>query len=80
MVINISQQVSDTGFYQTKEWRACRNGYYNHMHGLCERCGSPGNIAHHTIYLTLANYTDPNISLNWDYLGLLCGDCDNKEA
>ena len=74
-----NQQVRDTGFYQSKEWRKCRDGYFQYKHGLCERCEKPGKIVHHKKHLTLSNYKDPNISLNWDYLELLCGDCHNKE-
>lgn len=74
-----NQQVRDTGFYQTKAWRDCRNGYYKHKHGLCERCSAPGKIVHHKVYITLDNLNDPSITLNWDNLELLCADCHNKE-
>ena len=36
-------------------------------------------IVHHKVYLTDSNFTDPNISLNWDNLEYLCITCHNKE-
>lgn len=75
----MNQLVRDTGFYQSTAWRKCRDAYFKHMHGLCERCMAPGKIVHHKIYLTLENYNDPDIALNWDNLELLCVDCHNRE-
>lgn len=66
-------------FYKSKTWRECRDAYYVSKHGLCERCGNPGKIVHHKIYLTPENINDPNISLNWDNLELLCPQCHNIE-
>ncbi|TCT23381.1 HNH endonuclease [Melghiribacillus thermohalophilus] len=66
-------------FYKSKAWRQCRDAYYVAKHGLCERCSSPGKIVHHRIYLTPENINDPDISLNWNNLELLCQDCHNKE-
>ena len=66
-------------FYRSKAWRDCRNAFFVYKHGLCERCGAPGKIVHHKIYLTPENINDPNVSLNWDHLELLCQDCHNKE-
>ena len=36
-------------------------------------------IVHHKIALTPENINDPNITLNWENLELLCQDCHNKE-
>lgn len=74
-----NQQVRDTGFYHSKAWRKCRDAYFRYKYGLCERCGGPGKIVHHKKYLTPVNVNDPDVSLNWDNLELLCQDCHNKE-
>ena len=71
-------------FYNSKEWQACREAYIASKQGLCERCLaegriSPGEIVHHKIYLTPKNISDPDITLNFDNLELLCQDCHNKE-
>lgn len=66
-------------FYKSKAWRNCRDAYFISKHGLCERCGRPGLIVHHRIYLTPQNINDPNATLSWDNLELLCQDCHNKE-
>ena len=66
-------------FYRSKAWRDCRNAFFVYKHGLCERCGAPGKIVHHKIYLTPENVNDPDVSLNWEHLELLCQDCHNKE-
>jgi 5-methylcytosine-specific restriction endonuclease McrA len=66
-------------FYRSKAWRTVRHAYFIKKHGLCERCGSPGEIVHHKIYLTPYNINNPSISLNEKYLELLCKDCHNKE-
>ena len=66
-------------FYRSKAWRTTRQAYFNKKFGICERCGSPGDIVHHKIYLTPTNINDINISLNMDNLELLCQDCHNKE-
>ena len=51
---------------------------------LCERCAAegklvPAKVAHHKIYLTRQNISDPSISLSWDNLEALCQGCHNKE-
>ena len=66
-------------FYNSKEWKKCREAYKQSVYGLCERCGSPGGEVHHKIYLTPENINDPNITLNWDNLELLCASCHSKE-
>jgi len=66
-------------FYKSKAWQDCREAFFIFRHGLCERCGGPGKIVHHKIYLTPQNINDPNISLNWDNLELVCQDCHNEE-
>ncbi len=66
-------------FYKSKAWQNCRDAFFIFKHGLCERCGRPGKIVHHKIYLTPENINDPNVSLNWDNLELTCQDCHNNE-
>ena len=66
-------------FYKSQAWRRCRNAYFISKYGLCERCGGPGKIVHHTIWLTPDNIHDPDVSLNWDNLELLCQTCHNQE-
>lgn len=67
-------------FYKTKLWQDCRRSYIKKVGGLCERCLAKGIIrhgdtVHHIVYLTPANMTDPEITLNHDNLQLLCRDC-----
>ncbi|OYD06095.1 HNH endonuclease [Paludifilum halophilum] len=66
-------------FYKSKAWRDCRDAYFVSRHGLCERCSRPGKIVHHKIYLTPDNIDNPDVSLNWENLELLCQDCHNNE-
>lgn len=73
----------DNGFYQSKEWKKCRESYYKKVGGLCERCLAigivkAGVIVHHKIELTLENYTDPSIALSFDNLMLLCRPCHEQ--
>lgn len=66
-------------FYLSKAWRKCRKSFYISKNGLCERCGKPGLIVHHKTKLTPQNINDPEITLSWSNLELLCQDCHNKE-
>ena len=66
-------------FYSSKEWKDCRNAYYNINHGVCERCGGIGKVVHHKIYITPRNIHKLEIVLCFDNLELLCQDCHNKE-
>ena len=66
-------------FYKGKEWIKLRNAYFASQYGICERCSEPGLIVHHKIYLTPKNIGNPEVSLNWDLLELLCLECHNKE-
>lgn len=62
-------------FYRSKEWKKCREAYYNSQSGICELCGKPGDEVHHKTFITPANIHDSNITLNWDNLQLLCKSC-----
>ena len=66
-------------FYKSKLWQRVRRAYFINQHGLCERCGKPGDIVHHKENITTANIYDPNITINFDNLELVCQDCHNKE-
>jgi 5-methylcytosine-specific restriction endonuclease McrA len=66
-------------FYGSKAWRDCRNAFFVYRHGLCNRCGGAGKIVHHKIVLNPFNINDPDVSLNFTNLELLCQDCHNKE-
>jgi len=66
-------------FYKSKVWERTREAYIAYRHGLCERCGAGGKVVHHKIKLTPQNINDPNVTLNWDNLELLCQECHNRE-
>lgn len=66
-------------FYQTTAWKKCRESYISSVYGLCERCGEPGSIVHHKIYINSKNINDPNITLNHDNLEYLCINDHNTE-
>lgn len=66
-------------FYASVAWKKCRDGYFKFKYGLCERCSNLGKIVHHKIVLTQANIDNPDITLNWDNLELVCKDCHNRE-
>ena len=67
-------------FYSTTTWYKCRNDYTAYRGHLCERCLrrgilARGEIVHHKIELTPDNIDDPNITLNFNNLELLCRPC-----
>jgi len=66
-------------FYKSKAWGKVREAYIAYRHRLCERCGAGGKIVHHKIYLTPDNINDPEITLSFDNLELLCQECHNLE-
>ena len=68
------------GFYTSRAWKQCRDGYAKSVGGLCEICLTKGlyragEIVHHKIHLTPDNIHDPDIALSWDNLQLVCRDC-----
>ena len=72
------------GFYNSPAWKATRKAYSKSKGGLCERCLakgliSPGEAVHHKIHLTPENINDPNVTLNWSNLELLCRNCHGEE-
>lgn len=67
-------------FYNSKQWIKCRELYKQSVNGLCERCLSKGKYVlgdevHHKIHLSPNNINNPDITLNWDNLELLCMSC-----
>ncbi|HIE8455418.1 TPA: HNH endonuclease [Bacillus cereus] len=66
-------------FYKSTAWKKCRDSYFKFRHGLCERCTDPGKIVHHKNYITPENINDPEITLSFNNLELLCQDCHNRE-
>jgi 5-methylcytosine-specific restriction endonuclease McrA len=65
-------------FYASRAWERCRDGYIKSVYGLCEKCGAPGKIVHHVEHITPQTINDPEVTLNWDNLQLLCQDCHNR--
>lgn len=68
------------GFYNSQAWHDCRNAYVSYKGGLCERClasgiYTAGEIVHHKKHITPLNVNDPNITLNFNNLQLLCREC-----
>lgn len=67
-------------FYNSRAWQQCREAYKSFSGGLCERCLSYGIVTageevHHIQPLTPKNIGDPNITLSFDNLMLLCRGC-----
>lgn len=76
-------------FYTTRAWRKCRADFVEMRGGLCEECWSKGIIeagsadrpleVHHIIPITDENLADPEITLSFNNLQLLCKDCHEKK-
>lgn len=63
-------------FYNSKAWKDCQRAYKTFRMGICERCGrAEGTEVHHKIMLNESNINDPNVSLNFNNLELLCKTC-----
>src|SRR5690606_27192736 len=75
----MSMQPWARSFYKSRAWQRCREAYIAYRHGLCERCGAGGKIVHHKVYLTPDNINDPEITLSFDNLELLCATCHQHE-
>lgn len=70
-------------FYSSKAWQDCRNEYATKVHHLCENClrkgiYKPGEIVHHIIEITPLNIDNPEVTLNFANLEMLCRDCHSK--
>lgn len=71
-------------FYHSWAWTTCRRKYKKRVGGLCERCLKrglivPGVQVHHKTHLTPGNISNPEITLNFENLELLCDDCHKRE-
>lgn len=66
-------------FYNSKQWKKCRDSFKESKYHICERCGEPGEEVHHIIYLTPDNINDPYITLSFENLELLCSSCHSIE-
>ena len=67
-------------FYKSQAWEQTRDAYSKSVGGLCEVCFAkglivPGEIVHHKRHISPENISDPNITLDWDNLQLVCRDC-----
>lgn len=69
----------DQWFYNSAAWKDVRQAYFAKARGLCERCGAPGDIVHHKVYLTPTNISDKRIAYGYRNLELLCLACHNAE-
>ena len=66
-------------FYNSTAWKVCREAYKHKAKYLCERCGRPGEIVHHKKRVTPLTVDNPEVTLNFSNLELLCRDCHAKE-
>ena len=76
-------------FYVTWKWRKRRKQFAESRHYLCERCLKRGIIepgskeqpleVHHKVPLTPENIKNPDITLGWSNLELLCKKCHDEE-
>lgn len=71
-------------FYNSPAWKRTRVAYTKSVGGLCERCLNngiykAGEIVHHKVHLTRENINDPNTTLSWKNLELVCRDCHAQE-
>lgn len=67
-------------FYKSQSWKTTRAAVFSARKGLCDLCLKqglyvPAEIVHHKVPLTPENIGDPNVTLNWDNLQLLCREC-----
>lgn len=71
-------------FYNSKAWKRCRATYRKSVGNLCEKCLSkgiytPGEIVHHLNHITPETVSNPNVTLSFDNLELLCRRCHAEE-
>ena len=69
-------------FYHSKAWRDL--SYLLRLNsGKCQRCGRVADMkqlhAHHKVLLTPSNVNDVSISLNPNYIEILCNSCHDEE-
>lgn len=71
-------------FYKSKAWKECQKTYKAMVGGLCEDClengaYKSGVIVHHKEHITPDNIFNPDITLNFDNLKLVCRECHARE-
>lgn len=71
-------------FYKSQAWKKCRDGYAQSVGYLCEDClakgiYTPGIIVHHIEELTPLNIENPEVTLNYQNLKLVCRECHALE-
>lgn len=71
-------------FYTSAAWQQCREAYAKSKKYLCENCLqrgllTPGEIVHHKINITPENINNPEITLNFKNLRLVCRKCHAEE-
>lgn len=71
-------------FYKSQAWKKCRDGYAQSVGYLCEDClakgiYTPGIIVHHVEELTPLNIDNPEVTLNYSNLKLVCRECHALE-
>lgn len=70
-------------FYSSKTWARTREAYKKQVGGLCEIClkegiYKPGEIVHHKVHITPQNIYNPEITLDFNNLELVCRECHAK--
>ena len=70
-------------FYKSKTWQKTREAYSKSVGYLCEDClkqgvFTAGEIVHHIRPITRDNISNPDITLSWDNLRLLCRPCHER--
>ena len=70
-------------FYNSVAWKITRELYFKKAGGLCELCLKqgiyrPGEIVHHKEHITADNVNDPEITLDFNNLVLVCRECHAK--
>ncbi len=71
-------------FYNSKQWKKCRELYRQSVNGLCERCLKKGKYVlgdevHHKKHLSPDNINNPDVTLSFNNLELLCASCHSIE-
>lgn len=66
-------------FYDSKAWQRVSRLYMSSQNYICERCGKPGVICHHKVYITPNNINNTSITLCTDNLECLCPTCHSLE-
>lgn len=62
-------------FYNSGAWRKTQELYLSSKNYVCEDCGGVACIVHHIKYITPANISNPEITLQWENLRALCAEC-----